>query len=60
MLTRKILLVLLVFVTAGWIYTAYGAKTTSAAGTLTTQDYIDIEQNYSRYYHTIDRACGAD
>lgn len=52
--TRKTLLILLVLVTAGWIYTAYGVKTTSAAGTLTTQDYIDIEQNYSRYYHTID------
>ena len=54
MLTRKTLSVLLVLVTAGWIYTAYGIKTTSAAGKLTTQDYIDIEQNYAKYYHTID------
>lgn len=54
MLTRKTLSVLLVLVTSGWIYTAYGSKTTSAAGTLTTQDYIDIEQNYAKYYHTID------
>ena len=54
MLTRKTLLVLLALVTAGWIYTAYGTTSTSAAGTLTTQDYIDIEQNYARYYHTID------
>ena len=53
--TRKTLTVLLVLVTAGWIYTAYGSKTTSAAGSLTAQDYIDIEQNYNRYYHTIDR-----
>ena len=54
MLTRKTLSALLVLVTAGWIYTAFGIKTTSAAGTLTTQDYIDIEQNYAKYYHTID------
>src|SRR5262245_26831556 len=52
--TRRTLLVLLALVTAGWIYTASGVKITSAAGKLTTQDYIDIEQNYSRYYHTID------
>jgi hypothetical protein len=54
MLTRKALSALLVLVTAGWIYTAHGIKTTAAAGTLTTQDYIDIEQNYAKYYHTID------
>jgi hypothetical protein len=54
MLTRKTLSVLLALVTAGWIYSAYGSRTTTAAGTLTTQDYIDIEQNYARYYHTID------
>ena len=54
MLTRKTLSVLLVLVTAGWIYTAYGIEPTSAAGKLTTQDYIDIEQNYAKYYHTID------
>jgi len=54
MLTRKTLGTLLVLVTAGWIYTAFGVSSTSAAGTLTTQDYIDIEQNYSRYYQTID------
>src|SRR5678810_1150067 len=54
MLTRKTLSALLILVTAGWIYTVYGIKTTSAAGTLTTQDYIDIEQNYAKYYHTID------
>jgi len=52
--TRKTLTVLLFMVVAAWAYTAYGVKTTSAAGTLTTQDYIDIEQNYARYYHTID------
>ena len=52
--TRKTLTVLLFMVVAAWTYTAYGVKTTSAAGTLTTQDYIDIEQNYARYYHTID------
>jgi len=54
MLTRKTVVPLIVLVTAGWIYTAYGVRTTSAAGKLTTQDYIDIEQNYSKYYHTID------
>jgi SnoaL-like protein len=54
MLTRKTLSALLVLVTAGSIYTAYGIKITSAAGKLTTQDYIDIEQNYAKYYHTID------
>jgi hypothetical protein len=54
MLARKTLLALLVLTTAGWMYTTYGLETTSAAGTLTTQDYIDIEQNYARYYHTID------
>jgi len=54
MLTRKTLSALLILVTSGWIYTVYGIKTTSAAGTLTTQDYIDIEQNYAKYYHTID------
>jgi hypothetical protein len=54
MLTRKTLAALLVLVTVGWIYTAVGIRTTSAAGTLTTQDYIDIEQNYAKYYHTID------
>lgn len=54
MLTRKALSVLLVPVTAGLIYTASGVKITSAAGKLTTQDYIDIEQNYAKYYHTID------
>ena len=52
--TRKTLSALLVLVIAGWMYTAFGVKTTSAAGALTTQDYIDIDQNYSRYYHTID------
>ena len=52
--TRKSLTFLLLMVVAAWGYTSYGQKTTSAAGTLTTQDYIDIEQNYARYYHTID------
>jgi len=54
MLTRKTLSALLVLVTAGWIYTAYSSKIQSAAPKLTTQDYIDIEQNYANYYHTID------
>ena len=54
MLTRKTLSALLVLVIAGWIYTAYGIRITSAAGKLTTQDYIDIEQNYAKYYHSID------
>ena len=48
MLTRKTLSALLVLVTSGWIYAAYGIGATSAAGKLTTQDYIDIEQNYAK------------
>ena len=52
--TRKTLMVMLVLVIGAGIYMAYGLKTTLAAPSLTTQDYIDIDQNYSRYYHTID------
>lgn len=53
MLMRKILAVVmfsLVLTGMAWRYGQEG----SAAGTLTTQDYLDIQQLYSRYYHTID------
>ena len=55
MLNGKALWVLLVLTTCGWGYTAFGIASTHAAGTaLSTQDYIDIEQNYARYYQTMD------
>src|SRR5690349_15221535 len=54
MLKGSGLLVLLVLTICGWAYTAFGAGSTNATGTLSTQDYIDIEQNYARYYQTID------
>jgi hypothetical protein len=53
MLMRKILAVLmftLVLSALAWRYTQESA----AAGTLTPQDYTEIQQLYSRYYHTID------
>jgi hypothetical protein len=37
-----------------WIYT----QKSTAAGTLTPQDYLDIQQLYSRYYQTIDAKDG--
>lgn len=54
MLKGRGLWVVLVLTICGWGYTAFGAGSTHAAGTLTTQDYIDIEQNYARYYQTMD------
>ena len=37
------------------MYTSYAPMSASAAdGKLTLEEYIDIEQNYARYYHTID------
>lgn len=54
MLKRRGLWVLLVLTICGWGYTAFGSGSTDVAGTLTTQDYIDIEQNYARYYQTMD------
>lgn len=53
MFTRKTLLILLCSVVAiglAWPY----AERSSAAGSLTQQDYLDIQQLYSRYYQTID------
>src|SRR5438105_3386288 len=53
MLTRRILPMLigvLVIVGTAWHF----AEKSSAAGALTPQDYADIQQLYSRYYHTID------
>jgi hypothetical protein len=53
MLMRKMLPVLmlsLVLTGMAWRY----APHSSAAGTLTPQDYADIQQVYARYYHTID------
>jgi len=56
MLKKRDLLILLGLTICGWGYTALGTGSTHAAsaGTLTTQDYIDIEQNYARYYQTMD------
>jgi len=54
MLKRTGLLVLLVLTIFGWGYAAFGVGSTHTTGTLTTQDYIDIEQNYARYYQTMD------
>jgi SnoaL-like domain len=53
MLTRKILPVLIFSVVLGGVAWRYTEKS-SAASTLTPQDYADIQQLYSRYYHTID------
>ena len=53
MLMRKTLSILafcLVLVGIAWIYT----QKSTAAATLTPQDYLEIQQLYSRYYHTID------
>jgi hypothetical protein len=50
-------MVLLVLVISGWIYTSYAPKSAFAAsGGLTTQDYIDIEQNYARFYQAYDNS----
>lgn len=45
--TRKTLMILAFPVILGGLIWAYSQQS-SAAGTLTQQDYIDIQQNYSR------------
>ncbi len=53
MLMRKTLSILafcLVLVGIAWVYT----QKSTAAATLTPQDYLEIQQLYSRYYQTID------
>jgi hypothetical protein len=53
MFSRKslpVLVFLVVLVGLAWRL----AEKSAAAGTLTPQDYAEIQQLYSRYYHTID------
>ena len=53
MQTRKILTLVVFFVVVAGLAVGYVRKS-SAAGSLTVQDYADIQQLYSRYYQTID------
>lgn len=53
MTTRKILALAVFFVVLLGLAVGFGRKS-SAAGSLTGQDYLDIQQLYARYYHTID------
>src|SRR5262245_24300833 len=46
----SLLLFSVVLVTLAWTFTRSG----TAAGTLTPQDYADLQQLYSQYYLTID------
>jgi hypothetical protein len=51
--TRRLLMILAFPLILGGLSWAYSQQS-SAAGTLAPQDYIDIQQTYARYYHTID------
>ena len=55
--TRKMLPILVFSIVLAGIAWGFAQKST-AAGTLTTQDYADIQQLYARYYHTIDAGQG--
>ena len=55
--SQKTLMALLCLVIMGWVYTSYAPKAASAATAgLTAQDYIDIEQNYARFYQAYDNS----
>jgi hypothetical protein len=50
---REALLALVLMIVLGGITWTY-AQQSKTAGSLTTQDYVDIQQLYARYYTTID------
>ena len=53
MTTRKVAALVVYSIVLVGLAIAFG-RTGSTAGSLTVQDYLDIQQLYSRYYQTID------
>jgi hypothetical protein len=52
--TRKLILTAVIYTVVLVGIAAVFTRWNSAAGSLTVQDYLDIQQLYSRYYQTID------
>jgi hypothetical protein len=52
--TRKTLTIFIFSIALAAIAGGYAQRSTTAAGSLTPQDYFEIQQLYSTYYQTID------